>query len=85
MDTIAACAFGIDAGSFKDSKSDFVKNAQHLFRRKIIDCVYIFAYSVPGLRQIMQALKIGTLKPKETSFFAEAIAETLKHRQDKIR
>ena len=32
MDTIASCAFGVDAQSFTNTESQFVKNAKAVFR-----------------------------------------------------
>ncbi len=32
MDTIASCAFGVDAGAFRDEGSEFVKYARMIFR-----------------------------------------------------
>ncbi len=33
MDTIASCAFGVDAGSFNEGESIFVQNARRVFKR----------------------------------------------------
>jgi cytochrome P450 len=32
MDSIASCAFGVNASSFKDDSTVFVKNAKEIFR-----------------------------------------------------
>ncbi len=33
MDTIASCAFGVDAGSFSSTETTFVDNARRVFSR----------------------------------------------------
>ena len=82
MDTIASCAFGVDAGSFDDENSPFVGNAARFFRFSLADGLKIIgAQIIPGLDKIYDMLNINVFKPKETKFFVDAIRKTIKQRR----
>ena len=88
MDTIASCAFGVDAQSFSNSDSKFVTYAKNLFQQdfgqvmKLMMCMF-----VPFGRKILNTLGKSTFfKDMETEFFYEVLLESLKQRrQSKIR
>ena len=51
MDSIAACAFGIDPGS-SAGNADFVDNAKNVFRRGGADALKFGLLMVPGMKQV---------------------------------
>ncbi len=59
MDTIASCAFGVDAKSFDVAESDFVHHAKNVFRFKPKDILkVIFLVLVPGMGLIFKWLRL---------------------------
>ena len=87
MDTIASCAFGVDAESFGNKKSLFVEHAANIFKFGLMDGLKIIGlHIIPGLDKIYEICKINVFKPKETRFFVDVIKKTIKHRiESKIR
>lgn len=81
MDTIASCAFGVDAGSFTDPNSNFVQNARNVFRRNVVDIMKIILAFLPGGLQLTRTLGISIIKPIETKFFYDVLLQTLKDRE----
>ena len=88
MDTIASCAFGVDAQSFSTSDSKFVTYAKNIFQQdfgqmmKLMTCMF-----VPFGKKILNTLGKSTFfKDMETEFFYEVLLESLKQRrQSKTR
>lgn len=82
VDVIASCAFGIEVNSFKNPDNDF-----HRIAKKVSD----FSSVKVGLKmlafmtipKIMQKLGISLLDKESSSFFEEAITETMKIREKK--
>ena len=62
MDTIATCAFGVDAQSFSNEDSQFVKMAKAVFRRTTWENLTIPFMFIPGYLKLMQALKVPLSK-----------------------
>ncbi len=80
MDTIASCAFGIDAQSFTDTESPFVAHAKNLFRGGIKDGLRIALAIMPGSTPILRALKTGVFKPDETTFLYNVVKTAVEER-----
>nr|AIL94163.1 cytochrome P450 CYP3026A2 [Tigriopus japonicus] len=87
MDTIASCAFGVNAKSFEDKNSKFAKNAREFFRNTPKDMwKVLIAAIVPGGKFVMEKLSIPIQKYEQTMFFYEIVKETVNHRmQTKFR
>ena len=81
MDTIAAAAFGVDAQSFTNPKSEFVKYARTVFRNAPVDMVKIIIAFLPFGANLLDFLGIAIFKPKATKFFVEVIENTIKARK----
>ena len=54
MDSIASCAFGVDAQSFSNRDTKFVQNAREIFRRKLVDGLKFLGLMMPGGRGAIQ-------------------------------
>ncbi|XP_037077681.1 probable cytochrome P450 6a13 [Pollicipes pollicipes] len=79
MDNIASCAFGVNCNSFKDTNSEFAKNAQELFKTP---------RGYAGLRAILirlLGLRSVRLLPdpieRVNAFFRRIVKDTLKRRE----
>ena len=81
MDTIASCAFGVDAESFTNENSKFVQYASTIFTQGLKDGMKMFLAIVPGGLQLMRALDISVMPETETKFFYEAVMSSLNHRR----
>ena len=87
LDSLASCAFGIDAESFTNRNSKFVEHAANIFTNKgsFTDILSLMKL-VPGMAKLMQLFKINTQKPVETRFFRDVLLQTLKLRKEnKVR
>lgn len=83
MDTLASCAFGVDAECFDGQGSPFVKNAEELFRFSKTDGLMLAAASlIPGVARLYDALNINVMHPRETGFFVNVIRQTIQHRRE---
>ena len=82
MDTIASCAFGVDAQSFSNENSPFVKYAKNIFTQDIWDGLKIMIVFLPFGFKILSALNLSITKSTEMEFFYEAIMTTLKQRKE---
>ena len=87
MDTIASCAFGVNAGSFdsNNKESRFVRDAKSVMDLDLYTGIAFGAYSIPGIRQLMELLKIPVYKPFEMKFFINTITQTIKSRKETKR
>ena len=86
MDTIASCAFGVDAQSFTNDKSLFVKYAKNIFHQDISQALkFMFCLLLPfGIgKKVLNALgKSAFFKVTETEFFYDVLIESLKVRKE---
>ena len=82
LDTLASCAFGIDAESFTNDNSVFVKNAANTFKTSALEQVLLFSKLLPGVASLMKILNISVFKPKEIKFFKTIILNTLRQRKE---
>ena len=86
MDTIASCAFGVNAESFINEKSKFVEYAKNLFLQRAGDAFKMIIFLLPGGYHILNALNVSLTKDTETDFFYQAILSSLNHRrQENVR
>ena len=81
MDTIASCAFGLDAQSFSSKDSAFVENANGIFKQEMIDGLKLLLMTLPFGGNIMKLFDASVFKKKEMEFFYHVVKETLKQRK----
>ena len=85
MDTIASCAFGVDAQSFTNDKSLFVQYAKNIFHQDVTQGLkLVFTLLLPfGLgKRILNAMgKSVFFRVTETHFFYDVLKESLKLRK----
>ena len=82
MDTIATCAFGVDAQAFSNDKSKFVEYAAAIFKQQLRDGLKQMLLFLPGGVKIMNLLGISLFKVKETDFFQQVVMDSIKHRRE---
>ncbi len=90
METIASCAFGVKAGSFgvgggaaaADYQSQFVQNAKSIFDFGGLESLVFGAYMLPGLRHLMDLLRVPVFKPRQAQFFIDSITQTIRSRKE---
>jgi cytochrome P450 len=82
LDALASSAFGVDAGSFKNKDSIFVKYADNIFKHSAMEKACIAFKFIPGVAQLCSFLKINTFKAKETKFFRDIIVQTIRARKE---
>ena len=82
MDTIASCAFGVDAESFTNDDSKFVLYASNIFQQTKTDALKMLTAMIPGGKALINALNIAMFKETETEFFYEAVVSSLRHRRE---
>jgi len=80
IDSISTCAFGINPNSFQDKKNTFVRNAEPLFARPAWLCILSICRLVPGVSTLHKLLGINIINPKQTKFFQDIIARTIRGR-----
>ena len=83
MDSIASCAFGVDAQSFSNSDTTFVQNAREIFTRKMVDGLKFLSFMMPGGKKIMAASGISMMKP-ETRFFYDIVKTAVEKRYNSV-
>ena len=81
LDSIASTAFGIDAESFTNEKSVFVKHAARIFQTKPLDMFWLTMRMIPGVPALLEFFKINTTAPAATKFFWETILASIKLRR----
>merc|ERR1719481_216418 len=69
LDTLASCAFGINAESFSNKESVFVNYAARIFQNTNLDQILAFSKFLPGVSYLMEIFNISIFKSKETKFF----------------
>ena len=79
MDTMASCAFGVNAGSFSsgNKESRFVRDAKSVMDLDLYTGIAFGAYSIPGISHLMDLFKIPVYKPFEMKFFIDRKKETI--------
>ena len=82
MDAIASCAFGINAESFTNENSKFVKYAKRIFEIDFITGMKYLLGMMPGGAQLMGKLNISVNLQTETEYFYHVITASLKHRRE---
>jgi len=82
MDTIASCAFGVDAQSFTNDKSLFAKYAKNVFSQDAVAGLKMMVMALPYGRQLMDLFGISYFKVTETEFFYNVILDSLKQRRE---
>jgi cytochrome P450 family 6 len=82
MDAIASCAFGVDAQSYTNKDSLFVKYANNIFKQTPKDGLKFMVLMLPGGRKLFDALGVSLMKPTETEFFYDAVMASLKSRRE---
>lgn len=80
VDVIASCAFGIEVNSFKSPDNDFHKIAKKFTNFASAKTAFKFA-GFMVVPQIMKKLGITLIDKESCKFFEEAIAETMKVRE----
>ena len=81
LDSLASCAFGVDAESFTNKDSLFAKYASRMFVNSGKENAIAALRFIPGVSQIINLLKLNTFKPKETRFFRDTVVHVLKQRR----
>jgi cytochrome P450 family 6 len=82
MDSIASCAFGVDAQSYTNKDSLFVKYASNIFKQTSKDALKFVALILPGGRMLFDAFGVSLTKETETNFFYDAVIASLKSRRE---
>merc|ERR1712106_1252130 len=78
----ASSAFGVNAESFKNENSKFVKYAAATFQTSALENITIALKFIPGVPQFCELFKINCFKPKETRFFRDIIQQTIRTRRE---
>ena len=82
LDALASCAFAMDAQSFEDKNSVFVKHSARIFLNTPMDNFLMFLRFMPGVPKIQELLNINTFKPKPTKFLCEVVSKALRVRRE---
>ena len=79
MDTIASCAYGVDAKVWEGSSSTFVENAKKMFDQTPVQMLkFMLTAFIPFGPNIMKTFGMSVFLDKETMFFYDIIMQTLK-------
>lgn len=81
MDSLAACAFGLNPKSYEEGSGIFVRSAAAVFEISMVENLKLLTRFIPGSAWLQQKLKIDVVKPKETKFFRDIILKTIQHRR----
>ena len=81
LDSLALAAFGVDAESFKNAESAFVKNASRILTNTFLDMALIFLKFIPGVPFLLGFFKINIIKLKQTKIFIDMIIKTIEDRR----
>ena len=82
LDALASCAFAMDAKSFEDENSAFVKHSARIFLNTPMDNFLMFLRFMPGVAKVQELLNINTFKPKPTKFLCEVVSKALRARRE---
>ena len=81
LDTLVSCAFGVDAQSFDDEDSPFMRHATNIFKATPADTIRETLLMIPGMTKAFRILGVNSVKPEETRFFANIIKKTVEQRR----
>ena len=81
LDGLASCAFGVDAQSFTNEKSVFVKYAADIFTEGAMDNLSFLIKLVPGMGTVLELFNIDLFKKTPTKYFRDMIVKTLETRR----
>ena len=82
-DTTASLVFGVDAGAFsREGQSEFAKYASLCVTFTLREKLASIAYMVPGLKLLIDLLKIPIYSPTATKYFIKLIKNILRDRKD---
>ena len=81
IDGLASAAFGIDAQSFTNEDSIFVKHAARINRIETFEQIILTLRMIPGVPNFFEFFKINTIYPTETKFFRDIILQSIKLRR----
>ena len=73
LDNLPTCAFEVDAQSFTNKGSLFVKHARMIFRRAPGDVAIFLTFIFPGFSRFFNAFNIPIFKPEEIKFLVNAV------------
>ena len=82
METLASCAFGVDAQSFSTENSQFVTNAKSMFDQTIYDMLKFALAMIPGGKLLLRSLDLSISPSRNVKFFYEVVTATLKYREE---
>ena len=82
LDALASCAFAMDAQSFEDKNSVFVKHSARIFLNTRMDNFLMFLRFMPGVPKLQELLNINTFKPKPTKFLSDVVSRALQVRRE---
>jgi len=82
LDALASSAFGVNADSFQEKDSIFVKYAANINKSSALENLLLFLKFLPGVSKLFKLFKINGFKPKETKFFRDIILQTIRTRRD---
>lgn len=81
LDGLASCAFGMDAESFTNEKSVFVKYAAAIFNSDVMDNLNFLFSLLPGVNWLKKTLDINVFKPQAIKYFKDVIMKNLEARR----
>jgi len=82
IDALASAAFGVDAESFTNKKSLFVKHAEAIFNTGgTMNQIWLGLRMIPGFTPLLELLKIDTNAPEATKFYRDIILQSIKLRR----
>ena len=67
LDSLALAAFGVDAESFKNAESAFVKNASRILTNTFLDMALFFLKFIPGVPFLLGFFKTSATKGRPIS------------------
>ena len=81
LDTIASCAFGIDAQCFTNKKSAFVKHTKNVLTETTLDIFVFIAGLVPGLKRFLEIFNINIYKPTSIRYLRDVVLNSMEARR----
>jgi len=86
LDALASSAFGVDAQSFTNEKSVFVKQAAEVFKQTGMDMFAFLVKLIPGVPTFLEVFNINLFKPGTTKYFRDMVLKTMEvRRKSKVR
>ena len=73
LDALASCAFAMDAQSFEDKNSVFVKHSARIFLNTRMDNFLMFLRLMPGVPKFQELLNINTSLDQNKLFVSESL------------